>query len=74
MLVDVEHGAGQDRITINLDIVMYKMPCEVLTLDVQDVMGMAIADVRGDMIRRKMDRNGNQIDEKPMFDVLGVTN
>ena len=34
MLVDVEHGAGQDRITINLDIVMYKMPCEVLTLDV----------------------------------------
>lgn len=74
MLVDVSHGYGRDRITINLDIVFYKMPCEVLTLDVQDIMGMHIADVRGDMIRRKMDKNGKQMDDQPMFDVFHETN
>jgi len=36
MLVDISHE--DDRLTINLDIVFPRMPCEVLTLDVQDVM------------------------------------
>ena len=74
MLVDVSHGVGSDRITINLDLIFYKMPCEVLTLDVQDVMGMHIADVRGDMIRRKLDKYGRQMDDQPMFDVFHETN
>lgn len=32
MLVDITHD--DDRLTINLDIVFPRMPCEVLTLDV----------------------------------------
>ena len=32
MLVDISHD--DDRLTINMDIVFPRMPCEVLTLDV----------------------------------------
>lgn len=74
MLVDVEHGEGHDRITINLDVLMYRMPCEALTLDVQDVMGMHISDIRGDVIRRKIDKNGNHIGEQQMIEAVRESN
>ena len=34
MLVEVQHGLEHDRITINLDVLLYRMPCEALTLDI----------------------------------------
>jgi hypothetical protein len=40
MLVDITHY--DDRLNINLNIVFPKIPCDVLNLGVQDVMGTYI--------------------------------
>jgi hypothetical protein len=45
MLVDISHH--DDRLNINVDIVFPRMPCEIISLDVQDVMGTHIVDVAG---------------------------
>ena len=56
MLVDITNE--DDRLTINLDIVFPRMPCEILTLDVQDVMNMHITDIRGEVEMRQLSSNG----------------
>ncbi len=45
MLVDVSHR--DDQLHINLDIMFPYMPCDILTLDVEDVMGTHVVDVAG---------------------------
>lgn len=72
MLVDISHD--DDRLTINLDIVFPRMPCEVLTLDVQDVMQMHINDIRGEVDMRKLSSDGQVIGSTSMIDYMKPTN
>ena len=72
MLVDISHD--DDRLTINLDIVFPRMPCEVLTLDVQDVMQMQINDIRGEVDMRRLSSDGQVIGSTSMIDYMKPTN
>jgi len=45
LLVDTRHH--DDRLNFNVDIVFPRMPCEVITLDIMDVMGTNIVDIAG---------------------------
>ncbi len=72
MLVDISHD--DDRLTINLDIVFPRMPCEVLTLDVQDVMQMQINDIRGEVDMRMLSSDGKVIGSTSMIDYMKPTN
>jgi len=45
ILVDTRHH--DDRLNFNVDIVFPRMPCEVITLDIMDVMGTNIVDIAG---------------------------
>lgn len=56
MLVDITHH--DDQLNINLDIVFPKMPCDVLSLDVQDVMGTHMGDVRGNLQKKRLSQDG----------------
>ena len=56
MLVDISHH--DDRLNINVDIVFPHMPCDVLSLDVQDVMGTHIVDISGSLFKKKLNRDG----------------
>jgi hypothetical protein len=68
MLVDISHH--DDRLNINVDIVFPKMPCELLSLDVQDVMGTHIVDIAGSLFKRRLSQKGEFISETSMLDMI----
>jgi hypothetical protein len=46
-------------LTINIDITMYRLPCSILSLDIQDVMGSHSVNVHGTLMKDRLDRNQN---------------
>jgi hypothetical protein len=66
MLVDISHH--DDRLNINVDIVFPKMPCDVLSLDVQDVMGTHIVDISGSLFKKKLSREGQVLSSASALD------
>ena len=68
MLVDISHH--DDRLIINIDIVFPSMPCDMLTLDVQDVMGTHIVDISGSLFKKKLSKNGEVVSSISMLDQI----
>jgi hypothetical protein len=68
MFVDASHH--DDRLNINVDIVFPKMPCEVLSLDIMDIMGTHIQDIAGSLFKRRISANGDFISETSMLDYV----
>ena len=56
MLVDISHH--EDRLNININIVFPYIPCDLLTLDVQDVMGTHIVDIAGSLYKKRINQEG----------------
>lgn len=46
---------------INIDIVVPRIPCSLLSLDAQDIVGTHSVDVGGELFKRSLDKNGNEI-------------
>lgn len=59
MLVDTSHS--QDLLKINLDVIIKHLPCSLLSLDVQDVMGTHSLNVHGKLVKNRVDSSGNFI-------------
>jgi len=68
MMVDVTHH--DDRLSINVDIEFPKMPCELLSLDVQDIMGTHIVDIAGSLYKKHLSADGKVIGQQSMFDMV----
>ena len=66
MLVDISHH--DDRLNINVDIVFPRMPCEIISLDVQDVMGTHIVDVAGQLFKKRLSQSGEVLSEQNVLD------
>ena len=63
----MSHGA--ETIGINMDIVLPKVPCDIVSVDVQDVTGRHVVNVRGRLHMNKIDKNGNLLEKtKVNFD------
>lgn len=56
MLIQTSHAS--DRFHINIDIEMPRMPCDVISLDVEDNLGYHVVDYYGEMTKTRMDRDG----------------
>eukprot|EP00386_Alphamonas_edax_P011691 GDKI01036842.1.p1 GENE.GDKI01036842.1~~GDKI01036842.1.p1 ORF type:complete len:354 (-),score=106.93 GDKI01036842.1:285-1346(-) len=52
-----------DMLQINLDIDIFKMPCEILSLDAQDILGSHEADIHGDLLKHRTAKDGSLLDE-----------
>ena len=66
MLVDISHH--DDRLNINIDIVFPRMPCDLLSLDVEDVMGTHIVDISGSLFKKKLAMTGNVVSSVSALD------
>lgn len=60
MQVDVSKASQQ--IDINLDIDLPYIPCHIVSLDVQDVVGTHIVDFGGELNKVRLDSSGNEIE------------
>ena len=59
MIIDVNRGG--DLLKINIDIELPKMPCSILSLDVQDIMGSHDVNVNLNLFKHRISRNGKDI-------------
>ena len=46
---------------VNIDIIFPYMPCDILSLDVQDIMGTHKSDVMGELYKIRLDQHGKVI-------------
>ena len=61
MFVDVAQG-GQ-KIRVNIDIDFPKFPCDIFSLDVQDIMGSHSVNVEGDLTKTRLSSNGQFLEK-----------
>jgi hypothetical protein len=59
MLVDT--NSNSDKLTINVDIILHKIPCSIISIDAQDIMGGHTLNVHGLITKTKLDASGNSI-------------
>lgn len=63
MYIDVNRGG--DKLTINVDVELVNLPCSILSIDLQDVMGSHSVNLEGNMMKYKLDKDGKPIGQEP---------
>ena len=56
LIIDQSHR--DDFVDINIDITFPKIPCDILSLDEQDVLGTHKTDVMGDLYKNRLSPEG----------------
>jgi len=56
LVIDMSHR--DDFVNVNLDITFFRMPCDILSLDVQDILGTHKTDVMGDLNKKRLTKTG----------------
>jgi hypothetical protein len=56
IMIDV--NSGDEKLHINLDITLFKAPCEILSLDIVDVTGVHVVDIEGKLHKYRLDEAG----------------
>ncbi|XP_026429545.1 endoplasmic reticulum-Golgi intermediate compartment protein 3-like [Papaver somniferum] len=67
LVVDTSRG---ETLRINFDVTFPALPCSILSLDAMDISGEQHLDVKHDVIKNRIDANGNIIETKK--DGVGV--
>lgn len=60
MFVDVSEGSN--KIRVNVDIDFFYFPCDILSIDVQDIMGSHSVKVEGDIDKTRLSSNGDLLE------------
>lgn len=64
MYVDINRGG--EKMRINIDVTMHHMPCHIVSLDLQDVMGSHEMNIGGTIYKNRLDVNGKRL-SKDLF-------
>ncbi len=59
MLVDTD--INSEKLKINIDVVMNHLPCELVSLDTQDVMGTHSVNKHGTLVKKKLNSQGQVV-------------
>jgi hypothetical protein len=54
---------------MNIDIVLPRMPCSILSLDIQDIMGSHVVNVEGSLYKTRISKYGKEISAKQTLPV-----
>ena len=66
LIIDTSHR--DDFVNVNIDITFPKMPCDVIALDVQDILGTHKTDVMGDLQKQRIDSAGKVLSKESALD------
>lgn len=53
---------------VNLDVTFPRIPCDVLSVDVEDILGTHKTDVMGEVHKVRLDKTGKKINEETVLD------
>lgn len=62
LVIDLSHR--DDFVNVNLDITFPKIPCDILSIDVEDILGTHKTDVMGEMHKKRLRKDGTVINEE----------
>lgn len=57
----VDNSSSHSKLKVNMDISFPKIPCDILSLDVMDIMGNHQMNVGGNLKKQTFDKNGKII-------------
>ena len=66
LIIDMSHR--DDFVNVNLDITFPKIPCDVLSVDVEDILGTHKTDVMGELHKDRLDKKGKKVNEETQLD------
>ena len=59
--ISIQSSHAEDKFHINIDIVMPKMPCDVIGLSLEDQMSNRVSDYYGELFKHRLDSDGNEL-------------
>lgn len=59
LVIDTSHR--DDFVNVNIDVVFPNMPCDIISLDQQDIMGTHKSDVMGELFKHRLSSSGKVI-------------
>lgn len=60
--LQVDISNQSEKININIDIDLPKLPCHIISVDVEDIIGSHIVDTEGNLLKRVIDQQGRIIE------------
>jgi hypothetical protein len=66
LVIDLSHR--DDFVNVNIDITFPKIPCDILSIDVEDILGTHKTDVMGELHKKRLDKSGKQVNEETAKD------
>ena len=64
-LMYVDKNRGSDSLLINMDIEFYNMPCELLSIEIRNDLGLRVQNIEGNLTKYNLDEKHNIIGQKP---------
>jgi hypothetical protein len=61
MFIDINRGG--EKLNVNIDIILPKFPCDIVSLDAQDIMGSHHINVGGDLFKIRLSRTGEELEK-----------
>lgn len=64
-LMYVDKNRGTDNIQVNIDVELYNLPCELLSVEIRNNLGLNVQNIEGNLTKYSLDSKHNVIGQKP---------
>ena len=64
-LMYVDKNRGSDNLQINMDIDLYNLPCELVSIEIKNHLGLKVQNIEGNLTKYNLDEKHQIIGQKP---------
>eukprot|EP00828_Plagiopyla_frontata_P033486 TRINITY_DN4348_c0_g1_i3.p1 TRINITY_DN4348_c0_g1~~TRINITY_DN4348_c0_g1_i3.p1 ORF type:complete len:342 (-),score=38.29 TRINITY_DN4348_c0_g1_i3:85-1110(-) len=61
--MNINEGSQDEKLRVNLDITFHSFPCDILSMDIMDVMGQHQVHTGESLMRTRIDKNGKKMED-----------
>ena len=58
----VDHKQDSDKLRININLEIFKLPCSLVSIDIQDYLGEHSQQIEGNLLLSRTDKKGKILD------------